>query len=308
MGWDKPIKTWNGQTVEAKEGSLVELRAELHEFMLKPFGTNEDLQQVVRRPSLNDARSIPVGVVSLNYQLIQHSQVLDWLQGGLEIAGLSEQFCSSELFLSHYGERMLLWTSLYNMDFDPGDGHPVKVVLVCQNSVDKSCALEIYLMRLRLVCSNALLMGASRRISRMHVQQNERRMDISKDVAELIAGAAVEQAAFSQWLNTPVTLIQVDRWVDSAVAAQWTDQDAARVAAICRSGWDGEVKRAKDTPPSGLPVGMMEQVSGACAPVNNVYHAAQALSWIASQETALEARFQKVKEIPTLLEKLAANR
>jgi hypothetical protein len=104
MGWGKPTKTWNGQTVFIQEVPLPELRSALLKFEYEPYGSypvvNEDLQQVVRKPTAGDQRRIPVGVVSLSYKLVQHTQVFDWLSEAISKAGLVSELCTAELYLS----------------------------------------------------------------------------------------------------------------------------------------------------------------------------------------------------------------
>jgi hypothetical protein len=308
MGWGAPKKTWNGQGVLVKQGTLAELRAALPEFMLQPFGAfpniNEDLQQVVRKPTTEDQRTIPVGVVSLSYDLVQHTEVLDWLRAGTAKAGLADDLIETDLYLSHYGERMLLWAKLKNQIFDPGDGFPLRSVIVCQNSVDKSCSMEIFIMQVREVCSNAMMRGYAHSIRRKHIRHANDRMNFTNELSAALKWASRDFRVLSEWYQTSAAEELINDWVDAVLAKKWTVSEAARIAAICRMGWDGDVKPDKRLQPSQLQVGCMDQVPGACAPVNNVYHAAQALSWIASRQPAMEIRLAKTKQIPELIEAL----
>jgi len=309
MGWGKPTKTWNGQSVLIQEAPLPELRSALPEFECEPFGNypavNEDLQQVVRKPTAADQRRIPVGIVSLSYQLVQHTQAFDWLSEAVLKAGLAKELCQTELYLSRYGERMLLWVRLENLIFDPGDAHPLQAIAVCQNSVDKSCALEVFVMHVREVCSNGMIFGQARTIRRMHVQQRPEKLDFTDQLSSALEWAADDMKVLSQWLQTPVTLEAIEHWSRETVGKKWGAREAARLHRICTIGFDGEPIHIKGSPPGYYYVQPEAPVPGACAPVKNIYHAAQALSWIASRAPALEDRLVKTRQIEAMVKELA---
>ena len=51
---------------------------------------------------------------------------------------------NAEAHLSMYGARMALFVRLpRQFDFDPGDGHPLALRLICLNSVDGSSPFRI---------------------------------------------------------------------------------------------------------------------------------------------------------------------
>jgi hypothetical protein len=101
---------------------------------------------------------------------------------------------------------MLLWVRLENLIFDPGDGHPLQAIAVCQNSVDKSCALEVFVMHVREVCSNGMILGQAKTIRRRHVQQNPGKLDFTDQLSHALKWAADDLKVLSQWFQTPVTL------------------------------------------------------------------------------------------------------
>lgn len=301
----KPTKTWYGQTVFVQEAPLPELRSFLPEFECEPFGNypavNEDLQQVVRKPTAADQRRIPVGVVSLSYKMVQHTQAYDWLSQAILQAGLASELCNTKLYLSRYGERMLLWVRLKNIIFDPGDGHPLQTIAVCQNSVDRSCSLEVFVMHVREVCSNGMIFGQARTIRRRHVQQKPWKLDFTVQLSRALQWAADDMKVLSRWYQTPVTLEAIEHWSKETVSKKWGPREAARVHNICTSGYDGQPKHVEGSPPDLYYVLPEEPVPGASAPVKNVYHAAQALSWIASHAPALEDRLAKTKQVEDLV-------
>lgn len=71
-----------------------------------------------------------------------------------------------------------------------------------------------------------------------------------------------------------------------------------------RSGSDGRVTPVSGHKPSQWQVGRMDPVPGACAPINNIYHASQALSWIASRQVKMEKRLKRMGEIYALVDEL----
>jgi hypothetical protein len=94
-------------------------------------------------------------------------------------------------------------------------------------------------------------------------------------------------------------------WVDEVVAEHWTMEAAARVYHICSTGFDGAVAPAKTgTRPHQHAVSSDKVVPGACAPVRTAYHAAQALSWVASRRSAVEDQISWTHKVHQLIEKL----
>jgi hypothetical protein len=308
MGVEDAPEMWYGYPVVEHRGRLDDLVHMLPVFALQFFGeglaANQFLQQVVRLPDASRSGSIPVGVVSRSYKLIQHSEVVAWLRAGLQEARLEEDLAQNRMCMSQYGERMMLWITLSGLDFDPGDGHPLRVVISCQNSVEGSCAMEIKVTQVRLVCTNGLVLGRQRKIRKIHTLQKLDHRQIVKQIGAFIDSLAVDQMVFSGWLRTKVHPEQIDSWINSVVAENWGKVDAARVASICRDGYDGKVQPVKDWPCSRWQVGWERQVPGVCSPVENIYHAAQALSWVASRHAHLEQRSERMDAIPNMIQTL----
>ena len=64
------------------------------------------------------------------------------------------------------------------------------------------------------------------------------------------------------------------------------------------------VEHAKNCKPHQLPISNTDAVPGACAPVVNLFHVSQALSWIARTRSTMPERLGYVKAIPGLMEQL----
>jgi len=99
----------------------------------------------------------------------------------------------------------------------------------------------------------------------------------------------------------PPSLIEC---LDEKVAKEWGPHAAARVWNIINEGFDGEVEQARNLKPLQLPITSTNAVPGACAPVRNLFHVSQALSWIAGTRNTIPERLEHVKAIPRLMEPL----
>jgi hypothetical protein len=76
---------------------------------------------------------------------------------------------------------------------------------------------------------------------------------------------------------------------------------AARVWNIVNAGFDGEIEQVRNLKPHQLPITSQNAVPGACAPVRNLFHVSQALSWIAGTRNTIQERLEYVKAIPQLM-------
>jgi len=109
---------WLGAPVQSFTGTVKEIRQYLPEFDRRPFAMdlapnqsrlqadNAFLDVIVRKPARQQDPEIPVGVVSKNYQLVQHSVILDKVVHALAMQGLSENSLVADLTITEYGERM----------------------------------------------------------------------------------------------------------------------------------------------------------------------------------------------------------
>jgi hypothetical protein len=141
---------WFNSPVTFHEGTLTEIRAHIPSFERRGFGLtqpgnersrlNERLDTIVRLPFGEDNTFIPVGVVSKDYALVPHSEVLDVATKALADAKITPANVKAELKITEYGERMAL--SLYLPDkysFDPGDGRPMALPFSCPHGLVPLC-------------------------------------------------------------------------------------------------------------------------------------------------------------------------
>lgn len=297
---------WLGQELISSEYTLGNLLSYLPEFKRETFGTgnnkNKYLQTIIRLPIGKDTRQIPVATVSCRYALIQHKEVFTWLAEGLKAVDYCSNGIPVEMKMSEYGERLHLAVHIPKFDFDPGDSHKFGLMVEIRNSVDRSCAFEVRLRWRRLVCLNGMWVMEEDILRKIH---NVDWMN-QKNVAAFINDRVIAVSGFKEmincWLNTKITLIQIESWADDQLAKGWGVHLAARCCHIARTGYDGIVGRAKTkTPASQYVVSSDREVPGAYAPVKNLFHLSQVLTWLASDRDTVEDSDAKTSDIPKLL-------
>jgi hypothetical protein len=268
---------------------------------------NEYLDLITRQPFRNDDRFIPVATVSHRYALIQHIEVINWLREGLEAAYLNiEEDMQIELILSEYGERFKIRLNIPDLNFDPGDGFEIGHLIEARNSVDKSCALEFTILRRRLVCLNGMWVADGKdRLRKIHNIDWMNRRNITEFLIERISNVSGFEDLISELIHYDITIDEIENWADDVLSKKWGKDIAARVCHIARVGYDGRVGRApRDIPPHERFVSSDDEVPGACAPINNLYHLSQTLCWIANKRSSIEDSDSFLQNIPNLLKPL----
>src|ERR1700727_2355470 len=96
-----------------------------------------------------------------------------------------------------------------------------------------------------------------------------------------------EQKTYACWREVVVEAETLTEWIDEKVAKEWGVHAAARVWSIIKDGFDGEVEPVRNLKPHQLPVRRTGPVPGACAPIRNLFHVSQALSWIAGARNTI---------------------
>jgi hypothetical protein len=211
-----------------------------------------------------------------------------------------------EIILSEYGERFKIRLIIPDWNFDPGDGFEVGHLIEASNSVDKSCALEFTIMRRRLVCLNGMWVADGKdRLRKIHNIDWMNRHNITEFLIERISNLSGFEDLMSELIDYDITIDEIENWADEVLSKKWGKKIAARVCHIAKVGYDGRVGRApKDTPPHECFVSSDIEVPGACAPITNLYHLSQALSWIANNRSSIEDSDSFLQSIPNLLKPL----
>jgi hypothetical protein len=298
--------TWFGQKIDRSfDISIDSVLASLPQFSREPFGSNNYLDVILREPFMNDGRAIPVASVSKSYALVQHSDIVKALGKALGDCHMETESLRADLMRSEYGERMCLEVRIPKFDFNPGDGHDMAMVVTCINSVDKSCALEITMQWKRLVCSNGMVRAERSNLRRIHNTDWLNAKNIEDYLKEEFAAAPGDQGVYDKWRKSPLTIPAIEKWADEVLSQEWGVHAAARTCHIARTGYDGAVEDPFEKAlPHEKKVTSVTEVPGSCAPVENIFHVSQILSWIASHRNTIEDRFVKTREIYDLVRPL----
>jgi hypothetical protein len=110
--------------------------------------------------------------------------------------------------------------------------------------------------------------------------------------------------SYKSWLEHSVSKDELAEWVDEDVACRWGAHAAARAWNIMMAGSDGEVQQSRNAKPHELEVKATSKVPGSFAPVANMFHASQALIWIAGPRPTLQERLSHILDIPELIKPL----
>lgn len=281
--------------------------ANLPEFSREAFGTqpnqNQYLHVITRLPIGLDQRTIPVATVSRRYALIQHREVFAWLAEGLKTVNCFSDDVTVEMMMSAYGERLHLSVVVPKIEFDPGDGMPMMMTIEARNSVDRSCAFEVRLRWRRMVCLNGMWVKDEDVLRKIHHVDWMNRKNVAHFIDERVSDISGYKQMLETWLGTTLSFPEIEKWADQNLAKAWGVHLAARACHIARSGYDGIVGRAKEkTPQSNYNVSSDTQVPGSCAPVKNLYHLSQVLTWLAGNRGSVEDSDAKTADIPKLLQ------
>lgn len=321
---EEASQTWYGEPVFVYTGKPSEVVTHLPTFERRGFGIaqseNRELSSprehfsgenrfwdvVVRVPIEKGERNTPVGIVSKRYSLVQHRDLFEQTCVAIEKVGIDLSHVVAELTLTLYGSRMRLTFGFpEHFDFDPGDGHKLKLQLHCINSVDARTRLRIVLGWLRLVCGNGLVVGTAQ-LSQMFVHNEYLQLpDIGAVLGEGLELAKEEKALFTAWIKKPVASPSLTKWVDTAVREKWGPLAGARVLHICRTGFDGKFANpGEKAPPSRKQMKQTVGVPGAPSCAENAYFVCQALAWVARTRKDIQDQLDGMRDLPNLMQAL----
>jgi hypothetical protein len=295
-------------------GELDYVIARLPEFDRAPLAAregsiNEFLDVIVRRENVELAdTAVPVGVVSRSYRLMAHAEAAGALRAALAATGLHPREMQAEAQLSVYGARMALFARLpRRFDFDPGDGHPLALRVICLNSVDGSSPLRILLGWYRFVCANGLVVGTTRAEWRLVHREGAMPADIAATLQSGLELAQREQHALGAWTAIMVPLERHARFADELVAPAWGALAAARYLHIATTGYDAQFAYPFErSAPSAKTMSPTRRVPGSPAPARTAWDACQALAWIARDRRDQHERVAWMLQIPELMQEMLA--
>jgi len=283
-------------------------RFELADFRAGPGNQpNPYMKSVVRLPRTQFEQPVPVGVVSNNYGLAQHHEVVEKCFDGIRVAGVDPNGLRCELGLTELGEWMnfrIYFPEDYDYERQVGDRMGLRVE--CFNTVDGSGRLMIMLGWLRFVCTNGMVIGETK--TELRDIHNER-LNIDR-IAEAIADGMKlvknDLKRMGHWDTLPVYSTQIREWADADVSKTWGRKAACRVYHICDDGYDVEITDpfAKGEA-SEKPCKRTQRVPGSPERAGNLFDVSQAMSWVATGRTNPEERLAWQSEVPRLVDRLA---
>ena len=311
---------WLGLPVRpATEGSFDDVLSALPHFGRQPFamaslngdelGINSYLDMVYRLPIRQGERPVPVGVVSKNYRLLDHHQILRTIQQSMANRKLDLENVRVIGEWTIHGER-----AHFSIIFPPEEHFTVGTVgnedemrfrIEVFNSVDGSCRLMTIAGWLRFVCTNGLIIGtALMQLQQQHRQQLEVE-ELGRRVGEAIESTWSDKSKFERWLSAGVETSVLIPWVDEEVRALWGVKAAVRVLGIATDGRDVEPEgTATNRKPSEIRTKKISVVPGVDAPVRNLFGVSQVLSWIAGQRGEISEDLQWRSQVYDLIAKL----
>jgi uncharacterized protein DUF932 len=311
--WTKDV--WQGSPVTYYEGPIDELKRKVPAFARQTYSANDSGEQrctnarydsIIRLPLAESEHPIPIGVVSKNYTLFQHRDLIDITLESIRAAGIDEGEVRAEIGLTDFGERMVLRLHFpRSFDFDPGDGNLIGLRLQCFNSVNGTYRLITMLGWIRFVCSNGMVLGTIKFNLRKTHNVYLERQNVSLPLASGLKAIEGEKQHFRRWYRMKVDLRRVISWIDREVCSVWGVKAAVRALHIIRTGRDAVLVRPNEKKlPSERTVEAAQAVPGAHAPVQNLFHVSQVLYWLASQRRELEERLEWEGQAHDLLGKL----
>lgn len=313
---------WLGLPVRpATEGTFDDVLSALPHFGRQPFAMaslngdelciNSYLDMVYRLPIRQSERPVPVGVVSKNYRLLDHHQILMTIQQSMANRKLDLENVRVVGEWTIHGER-----AHFSIIFPPEEHFTVGTVgnkdemrfrIEVFNSVDGSCRLMAIAGWLRFVCTNGLIIGtALMQLKQQHRQQLEVE-ELGRRVGEAIESTWSDKASFERWMSATVDKSVLVPWIDDDVCAVWGVKAAVRVLGITTDGWDVEpAGDMRNRRPSQIKTNRISEVPvpGVDAPVRNLFGVSQVLSWIAGQRAEIAEDLEWRSQVQDLMEKL----
>jgi hypothetical protein len=316
-------RRWAGLPLaEPVVGTITDVLAALPQFGRQPFamasanggevGFNPFCDMVYRMPTRPNEKSIPVGVVSKNYRLVDHHQVLRIVRDVLVDNEIDPAGISARADWTIHGER-----ARFSLVFPPEDrfkmllhsatDDQMRFRIEVFNSVEGSYRLTAVAGWLRLVCSNGLIIGTAL----MELRQQHRQQLQVEDLARLLRSAiefvAEDKATVEGWIAINIDTMAVHQWADEDVRKQWNVKAAVRTLGLVVDGYDVEiVGDLKNLKPSQIERRQVGPVPGVEGPAKNLFAVSQALSWLAGQRSELAEDFEWRGQVSALMEKLVA--
>lgn len=300
-------KTFGPAFLPSAEYAINDNGAELFRKPLPP-GFNRFYDVIVRNPLDADDVEVPVGIVSRQYSLIQHQDLIDTALTAIKKAKIDPAEIKTELDLTEYGERMrlgLIFPKKYNMVLPNQDEMGLR--LECFNSVDGSMKFMSVIGWLRFVCSNGMVTGVTDSYYRSRHNRFMELSDISAILQGGIDATTNERETYATWQKMKLDESKFTTWIDETLAKKWGVKAAMRTWHITRIGKDVEqADPFEKGKPTEKQVKIVKPVPGAVLPGDTVYALSQSLSWLAKERRDVQDQLEWKQQIPDLLKPLCA--
>ncbi|MFZ5555264.1 MAG: hypothetical protein ACOZDY_00850 [Pseudomonadota bacterium] len=264
---------------------------------------SQRLDVIVREPMPDGAARVPAGAAAREQRLVQHADVAGVLRAALAANGIRDHEAEGELRLAEYGARMTLSLLLPDrFAFDPGDGHPLALRLLCVNTMERRGGVRFLLTWHRFASGAGLAVGTTQLKCHYAHRQSPLAEELGGVLARGLALAQEEQAALREWMLTPVPREALAAWVDGPVRRAWGVKAAARAWHLCQRGYDAELVQPVDEAlPSQRELRPTTPVPGSPPVAGNAYHVSQALAWLAKERREVEETLDWMSGIPGLM-------
>jgi len=315
-------RRWLGLPVtQPAKGTLTEILKDLPQFGRQPFTmssvnglevlVNPYLDMIYRLPVRQGDRAVPVGVVSKNYRLVDHHQILRTIEEVIADFGIDPSEINVRAEWTAHGERArfsLLFPSEERFSVRLGEDDEMRFRIEIFNSVEGSCRLMAVAGWLRFVCTNGLILGtALLQINRQHRQQLQIE-ELGRLLRDALHSAAEDQRTLEEWRSMSITPNVLQAWVNDEVQDKWGLKGAIRVLAISLEPGgtqDAEPKGdLKNKLPSEVSTEKTVEVPGIHPPIADAFGISQALTWVAGQRNDLQEDLEWRTQVPQLMSEL----
>lgn len=269
-------------------------------------GYNLFYDTIVRQPINSDEIEVPVGIVSKQYTLVQHTTLFDEAVKAIKKVEIKPDDVKADLDLTVYGERMrlgLLFPERYNLKLDNDDEMGLR--LECFNSVDGSMKFMAVIGWLRFVCANGMVIGVADSYYRRRHNRYMELKDISAILKEGISTTTKEKEVYLRWMKRKVSEEKLAKWTNGHLANKWGVKAATRTWHITTSGRDvtfaDPFEKGKPTQKTVI---FGKRVPGAILPGDTVFAVSQALSWLAKERRDVQEQLEWKQQIPDLVKPL----
>lgn len=248
---------------------------------------------------------VPVAVVPRHSRSLPHARVIEALDRALAAVRANPADAGAMLAIGEFGTHMALTVDLPEIfDFDPGDGSPLGLRLMCFNAVTGN-GPRLLMSWHRRASDVSIAVGITRLEYRLSHRVPVPIGEMIPSVQEAMARARSEGGELAAWRERLVTRGQLALWTDGAVRRTWGPRAAARIFHIAMTGWDAEPAFGFErVAPSRRTMRATRPVPAAPRFAETVYDALLAAAWVANQDHHWQEHADRVVEVTLLMRAL----